>query len=49
MEVFKIGWLSSYLYCQRENSSIKGFCAATHNQGGSDADDATFDCNNDNN
>jgi hypothetical protein len=28
---------------------IQGFCAATHNQGGSDADDATFDCNNDNN
>lgn len=28
---------------------MNGFCAATHNQGGSDADDATFDCNNDNN
>jgi len=27
---------------------IKGWCAATHNQGGSDADEATFDCNNGN-
>ena len=28
---------------------IKGWWAAAHNQGGSDADEATFDCNNDNN